>query len=263
MKKILLLCAVVVALLSLTLAGCSGGVPQADYDALLEQLAQAHAENAALADVESSYQQALADNEELTRQLNDLKAQYELTGLSPAEMAEKIVQNYHATHTYSKTDMFICSDMSSEVWNMLKAVGIDAVIVIGNPDVAVADILQSNHAWVLADVGNGDKLALETTGGFVVPRAENANYYRGWTFSSPTNLKSNNDLIREYNLRVGFRNLLADEVNTAMGLYNNSTNQVEADKYMLLYTTLKDFKDAQEAILLQLKAQIDGLASIL
>jgi hypothetical protein len=59
---------------------------------------------------------------------------------------------------------------------------------------------------------------------------------------------------------VSWVNLLVAEVNTAMGLYNNSSNQADADKYLELYNKLKQLKDAQAAILLQIKAQIDGLA---
>ena len=226
-----------------TSTGSTGGVSQADYDNIKNQLTQAQNSNA-----------------DLQKQIDALKAQYQLTGLTTAQIVEKVIQNYHATHVYSKTDMFICGDMSSEVWNELKALGISSVIVIGNKDNSITDILQSDHAWVLADVGNGKKLALETTGGFVVTQESNPLYYRGWYFSSPTDLKNNNEWIREYNVRVAFRNSLNNEVNNAMTLYNNSANQAEADKYMLLYNELKELRTAQETILLQLKVQIDGLA---
>jgi len=274
-KKIILVFVTVVLLLSVILTGCSSGsgIAQADYDNVKAQLADVQSK---LTKAQADLAAALADNTagdalktaqatitDLQKQLADLKAQYEWAGLTPAQIAEKLIQNYHATHVYTKTDMFICGDMSSEVWNMLKAQGISAVIVIGNKDATISDILQSNHAWVLADVGGGQKLALETTAGIVIKQSDNPLYYRGWTFSSPADITANNDLIKEHNLRVSFRNLLAAEMNTAIGLYNNSTNQAEADKYLTLYDKLKALKDAEETIINQLKAQIDGLATTL
>jgi hypothetical protein len=93
-------------------------------------------------------------------------------------------------------------------------------------------------------------------------QAEHPLYYHGWYFSSPTDLKANNDLIKEYNVRVIFRNTLAAETNSAMALYNsNLDDPTQADKYMVLYTKLKQLKDNQETILNQLKVQIDSLAT--
>lgn len=269
MKKALMIIISLTLLLSIVLTGCSSGVSQADYDALLAQLADARtqlndlqADLSEVNDAKAASEAALQNQiDELSRQMEDLKVRYEWIGLSTAEIAEKIVQNYNATHVYSQIDLFVCSDMASEVWNMLKAKGIASVIVIGNKDMPITDIMQSNHAWVLADIGDGQKLALETTGGFSVSRDKNPLYYRGWTFASPSDLKKNNDLRKEHDLRVGFRNLLAAEVNNAMNLYNNSGSQVEADKYFELYNKLKELKDAQETIINQLKVQITELAA--
>ena len=83
-------------------------------------------------------------------------------------------------------------------------------------DTAITDILQSDHAWVLATVAPGEYLALETTGGYVVKKSENPLYYRGWSFNSPADLKSHNDMVKEYNTRVGFRNQLNTEANKAL-----------------------------------------------
>jgi hypothetical protein len=272
-QKILVVIATIILLLSITLSGCSGGstvtvtntttatttttlttgVSQADYDGLQTQLTKAQADKAA---AQTSLQAAEA-------QIAALKAQYEFTGGTLADIAKRLVANYHATHVYSITDYFICGDMASEVWNMLKAQGISSVIVIGNVDNAIGDILQSNHAWVLATVDNGDKLALETTAGVAYKKAEKPLYYHGWTFNSPTDLKAINELKREYNVRVEFRNLLATETNAAASLYNNASNQEEADKYLTLYNKLLELKNNQETKLLQLQTQINGLATIL
>ena len=273
-QKIFIVLATLVLLLSITVSGCSAGstvtvtntttitttastgVSQADYDNLQSRYTDANHEIAVAQD-ELGVSEGAVDS--LEAQLAALKAKYEFTGDTLTQTATLLVANYHATHVYSTIDYFICGDMASEVWNMLKAQGISAVIVVGNVDSAITDILQSNHAWVLATVDNGARLALETTAGTTVSQSENALYYHGWTFKSPTDLKAINDLKREYNVRVGFRNLLANEVNNAADLYNDTGN----DKYLTLYDKLKELKDGQEAILLQLKAQIDGLATVL
>jgi hypothetical protein len=278
MKKTLLI--IIIAAFFL-FTGCqSSGVSQSDYDALNAQLADAQSQ---LADAQNQisslnsqvdadkaaiqakddklayYESRVAD---LQTQLAELQAQYDLTGATPAETAQKIVAYYHETHVYSAYDLFVCSDMAAEVWNMLKAAGISSIIVVGNVDSAIGDILLSNHAWVLAEVDPAQYLALETTAGFTVTESENPLYYRGWSFASPADLKSYNDLIQEYNTRVGFRNLLAQEANEAASLHNDAATQAEADKWLALYNELQELLADQEAALNALMAQINILASI-
>ncbi len=132
---------------------------------------------------------------------------------------------------------------------MLKAAGVSSVVVVGNKDNPITDILQSNHAWVLAEVGPGQYLALETTGGFTVTASQNPLYYRGWSFASPADLKSYNDLVKEYNTRVGFRNNLNDEA-------NNTSDPAVFDKLTAL-------RLEQENTLNDIKAEIASLASVL
>ena len=179
-QKIFIVLATLVLLLSITVSGCSAGstvtvtntttitttastgVSQADYDNLQSRYTDANHEIAVAQD-ELGVSEGAVDS--LEAQLAALKAKYEFTGDTLTQTATLLVANYHATHVYSTIDYFICGDMASEVWNMLKAQGISAVIVVGSVDSAVTDILLSNHAWVLATVDNGAKLALETTGG--------------------------------------------------------------------------------------------------
>lgn len=280
MKKILFTLVAVILLLPLVFTGCqSGGVSQEKYDELNSSYQSALAQIEALnnqvsglnsqVDADSAaiqakdekiayYESRVAD---LQDQINALMVRYELTGDTPAETAAKIVKYYHETHVYSSYDLFICSDMAAEVWNMLKAVGISSIIAVGNVHTAISDILQSNHAWVLAEVAPGQYLALETTGGYSVPESEKPLYYRGWSFDSPAELKSYNDYVKEYNTRVGFRNLLATEANEAASLYNNASTQAEADKWLALYDKLIELKTDQEAVLNTLMAQINSLAS--
>jgi outer membrane murein-binding lipoprotein Lpp len=274
-KKILFtLIAAVILMLPLVFTGCQSGVPRADYDQVKSQLTeaqsqltQAQSDLAALQTVEDTVAAQLEDAQDeiadLESQVGALRAQYELAGATLAETAANIVRYYHQTHVYSAYDLFVCSDMATEVWNMLKAAGISSVIAVGSINTAIDDILQSNHAWVLAEVSPGQYLALETTGGFTVAESENPLYYRGWSFDSPADLKSYNDLIKEYNTTVDFRNLLADEVNQAIDLYNNSSNPTEADKWLALYNKLVELTDGQEAVLNGLMAQINTLAAVI
>ncbi|HUT67223.1 MAG TPA: hypothetical protein VMW86_01560 [Dehalococcoidales bacterium] len=268
-KRLLLAFVTAVFMLSFVLAGCqAGGIAQEVYDQAVAQLkeaqdklAEAQSKSTDLETVKSTIEAQLKDAQATIAQLQSQLSESGLTGATPEETAEKIVKYYHDTHVYSTYDLFICSDMAAEVWNMLKAQGISAVIVVGNIDSSISDILQSDHAWVLAEVAPGKKLALETTGGRVVPESQNALYYRGWTFDSPAKLKSHNNLFREYNTLIGVRNQIASEVNEAMDLHNNSTSPAEADKWLALYNKLVELKVAQEDRLNELMSEMKGLAT--
>jgi Skp family chaperone for outer membrane proteins len=279
MKKLALALTTVVIIFSFLLAGCEGGISQEVYDGVVAQLTRAKEEVAKLQDEAKEFQdeaqtwqeekeaiaaeieEAQAKVAQLEAQVSGLKEQFELVGATPSETAEKIVRYYHETHVYSTYDYFVCSDMASEVWNMLKAQGIDALIVVGNKDTAILDILESNHAWVLAEVAPGEYLALETTAGRVVQKSENPLYYRGWSFKSPRELKSHNELVREYNLRIGIHNDIVDEANAVLDEYNQATKQATADKLEAIYEKLVELVEAQEAELNEIASEIDGLAT--
>jgi predicted small secreted protein len=128
MKKTLAALMGIMLVLALLLTGCSGGIGQDVYDAVSEQLGN----------IQSLYDQAqssLSDKAEeidgLKSEIADLKALYELVGETNAETVANIARFYHETHQYSTTDLFVCGDMAAEVWNMLKAQGINAVVVVG------------------------------------------------------------------------------------------------------------------------------------
>ncbi|MFC2065530.1 hypothetical protein ACFLUO_00750 [Chloroflexota bacterium] len=277
--KVLLALITAVLLLSFALAGCAGGgIPQEQYDQLVAQLTKAEEQIAKLQDEARNLQApqdpqapnkaaaaelkaAQAKVAELQGQIDALRDQYELVGATPAETAANIVRFYHETHVYSTYDLFVCSDMSSEVWNMLKAQGIDAIIAVGNVETAIGDILQCNHAWVLAEVSPGQYLALETTGGYVVPEDEKKLYYRGWYFDSPADLKANNDLVKEYNIRIEIRNQIAAEDRKVVEEHNQATSQNTADKLMAVHQKLSGLIEAHETELNNIKSKIDGLAT--
>jgi len=215
-------------LLLLLLAGC-GGVPQEQHDSVKAQLVAALAQVARLQDeivglqdeikglevqhkdADAELKEALVQVAGLQSQISDLQEKYELVGNTPAETVEKIVRYYHETHTYSIQDFYVCSDMASDVWNMLAAQGINAVIQIGNIENRAAEITSCDHAWVLAEVAPGEYLALETTGGQVVLKSENPLYYQGWSFVNPRDFKQYQQLRREYNIIVGIINWLVLE----------------------------------------------------
>jgi hypothetical protein len=255
-------------LLSACQTGSSGGIPQAQYDQVSAQLADAQSK---LAQAQNDLAKAQADKaavdndlinakatvKDLQNQVNALKDQTTLTGATPAETAEKIVKYYHETHVYSTYDYFICGDMASEVWNMLKAQNISAVIVVGDAHNLISDILDSNHAWVLATVAPGEVLALETTAGRVVRKSENPYYYVGWTFNSPADLKANNDMRKEYNTRVAVRNNIAAEDRSVIEQYNKSPS----DKLEAVHNELVKLIQAQETELNNIKAKIAQLAT--
>ncbi len=265
-KRISLILLTITLMVSLILSGCQtgNGISQAQYDQLNAQLQQAQQQLAACdkeksdlqsqkSDADAQLKDARAQVSALQSQVAEVQAQLgesSLVGATPAETAAKIVKYYHDTHVYSTYDFFVCSDMASEVWNMLKAQGISAVIVVGDVHNLVSDILQSNHAWVLATVGSGEVLALETTAGRSVSKSENAYYYIGWSFKSPAELKANNDLRKEYNVRVEFRNQL-----------NNEANKALAENNYALYEKLVELRTAQETELNNIMSQINQLAT--
>jgi outer membrane murein-binding lipoprotein Lpp len=183
-SKFVLILTIIAVLLSCLFAGC--GISQEEYDRVSAQLTASQAQVV-----------------ELQNEIRELKEQYEIVGETPAETAENIVKRYHETHIYSKHDFFVCSDMAIDVWNMLKAQEIDALIQIGNTETGAKDITEADHAWVLAETSLGYYLALETTGGYVVYEEDNSLYYRGWSFDNPKEYKRFVELRQEYNTRIG------------------------------------------------------------
>jgi predicted nucleic acid-binding Zn-ribbon protein len=276
--KLALVLASVVILFSILPAGCEGitGEQNTGVDdqliaakeqitALQNEAQKLKAEKAAVAAQLQTAQDKIAGMEEqisgLESQVSGLKEQYELVGATKTETAENIVRYYHETHVYSSYDLFVCSDMASEVWNMLKAQGIDADIIVGNKDKVITDVLQSNHAWVRAEVAPGEYLALEATEGTAVPKSENALYYRGWSFDSPKELKRHNELVQEYNVMVDVINLTSDKAQEVAAELNKATNQTEAGKLKAVYDELMELINAQEAKMKDIRTELNSLAT--
>ncbi len=247
-------------------------MPPEQYDSVAAQLRDSQAEVTRLEnDIKRLEEQSKAAGAQLKAsqaevarlqgQVSGLKEQYELVGKTPAETAGKIVEYYHKTHIYSEYDYYVCSDMASDVWNMLKTQGIPAKIAVGDIDTPVSDIIQPDHAWVLAEVSPGNYLALETTGGFTVPRSTNPLYYRGWSFASPADLKSHNQLISEYNTRVGIMNQIVAQDREVVAKHNQATDPTTADKLRAVHDKLVEIMKQQENELNNTLAEINKLAT--
>ena len=290
-KKLLLLVITSLFLLSLVLTGCqSGGIAEETYDKLkaqYDEIAEKYQEAAdeigdiqqELPDIADELEAAVAENDELQAVIDELTDKYELVGDTPAETAAKIVKYYHETHIYDRADMFVCADMAAEVWNMLKAQGINALIMVGNLNAPIMEITQCDHSWVLAEVAPGEYLALETTGGIVVPRSENAQYYRGWNFETPAAEKDWQRLAREFNTRVEIVNSLNNEINTVIAEYNDGVNtynemigggyssaQIKTqeeliDQLRAIKDKLIEIKESMEEKLYNIQDQMEGLAT--
>lgn len=138
------------------------------------------------------------------------------------QISKEVVEEYHQTHSYYGNDIFVCSDMASGVWDMLKTRGVNAKIAIGNVDKDNAKLLESNHAWVLAETSPDTWLALETTGGYVVYSTDNPRYYKGWVFYTPKQLKEYLQLLTQYNDQLSKYNDATAQYNSLVSQYNQA-----------------------------------------
>lgn len=138
--------------------------------------------------------------------------------ISNEDIVEKIVSDYYNTHTYSKVDLFVCSDMSIDVWNLVKTKGINAKICAGNIEKNISNYKtreyfnEINHAWVIAETSPFRYVALEPTGGYLVwgenrsadeESVENGLYYEGFCFDNPAEFKRFIELREDYLIVCG------------------------------------------------------------
>jgi len=136
--------------------------------------------------------------------------------------------------------------MASDIWDMLKAQGINAKINVGNVDKDIKNITDANHVWVLAEVAPNQYLALEATGGYSVQKSGNPRYYVGWSFYNPKQLKNYLQLNKQ-------RNDAIDKYNTALSDYKAVVTQYN-NAGLLTRLTLKGQVD-DKALLLQQRTQ--------
>jgi uncharacterized membrane protein YvbJ len=172
-------------------------------------------------------------------------------------LCEQIVTEYSNSHTYSTDDVYDCDNMAQDVWNMLKAKGINARIAAGNfesagdsriangktvhksPDSGTLGEIEVpgsmynvsnsstidgfNHAWVLAEVSPGSWLAIECTGGYIVYSDEDEKYYQGLTFSNPKNYRSFLSLYRDWKIKALDYEAEMSYYNELIKPYNNAS----------------------------------------
>ena len=245
----------ITAFLVFLFIGC--GISQAEYDRVSAQ---------------SKASQAQVT--ELQRQINQLKEQNELVGKTATDTAANIVRHYHETHIYSSYDFFVCSDMALDVWDMVKAQGINAVIQIGNVETAAKDITEANHAWVLAEVSLGSYLALETTGGYAVWSKDNPLYYKGWSFDNPKEYKRFVELKQEYATLADIINGLISEAQKTSVQYENEQTQYQklVNEFNMTYTgrpvsleafNFRDKMEAQLAVVKEIEGRCNQLVELI
>lgn len=186
----------------------------------------------------------------------------------------QIVEDYHKIHTYSLYDYFVCADMAQDVWNIVETQGMQALLVAGNIKNPNADWKDYDHAWVIVETAPRQWIALETTGGFLVEKKENPNYYRGIFFENPKDLKTNMDLRRDHNNEIERFATIVSQYNTKVSEYNAGLDYYRslADSYNNKYVghnlTLAEYQeslrvkntlDSEQLKLVQLKAELDQL----
>jgi len=275
-SKAVLILMITAVLLSCLFVGC--GVPQEEYDKVNAQLGASQAQVTELQRKYSNVNTDLRDSEarvvELQSEIRGLKEQYEIVGETPIETAGNIVKWYHETHIYSKYDFFVCSDMALDVWNMLKAQGIDALIQIGNVETGAENITEANHAWVLAEASPGQYLALETTAGYLVWREDNPLYYQGWSFDNPREYKRFVELKQELNTLADISIGLAHQSDMASARYENELTQYQklVDEYRMRYVgrpvsleafNFRDKMEAQLAIAKEIEGRYNQLQDLI
>jgi len=254
-SKVILVLAIAVALLPCLFAGC--GIPQEEYERVNAELGASQAQVAELQD-----------------EIRELKEQSEIVGETPAETAENIVKRYYETHIYSEYDFYVCSDMALDVWNMLKAQGINALVQIGNVETGAENLPEVDHAWILAEISPGCYLALEATGGYVVREEDNPLYYQGWSFDNPRDYKSFIELRQEYYIRVSIIDQLTTESENTYEEYETEYDYYQelVDEFNEKYTgqpvssesqTFKDKIEAQLAIAKEKEGRYNQLTELI
>jgi hypothetical protein len=201
-------------------------------------------------------------------------------------LCEQIAADYCSSHTYSKDDVYDCDNMAQDIWNMLKAKGINARIAVGyiesadNSRIAdentvhkesdsgrlgqieipsrtygTANLLNSsaiesfNHAWVLAEVYPGSWLAIECTAGYTVYMDENENYYQGLTFSNPRNYRSFLSLYRDWKAKSLDYENERQYYNELIRSYNNASASKQTSMESGIKVAQRELYEKEKALL--------------
>jgi hypothetical protein len=211
------------------------------------------------------------------------------------QVCKQVVAEYYESHTYTQDDIYDCDNMAQDVWNMLKAKGINARIAVGDFELKDANriedkkpvnrnldsessglispynytcedtgILNSSmidnltHAWVLAEVAPGNWLAIECTGGYVVSSEEDGKYYCGLTFSNPKNYRSFLDLYSNWKKQIKDYDSERLYYNRLQNEYNNANYSEQVNMKRNLKAEEDRLRDKEEAFL-KADAEIQAL----
>lgn len=170
---------------------------------------------------------------------------------------EQIAKEYYETHKY-EIHVYDCDNMAQDVWNMLHAKGIKSQIVVGNIDIeGNYNIYQCDHAWILAEVAPGSNLAIECTNGRIVYREDNDNYYRGYLFDNPQELRDFQNKFEKYEIAkaeyVGYYNACKEYESE----FNNADYQKQQAMISGLYVAMSVLEEKEQKFLkteMELKA---------
>lgn len=132
---------------------------------------------------------------------------------------DNILKNYSGIQLAGEN--FLSSSQSTvDVFNELKAKGINAQIMVGNIEKNAVNFTELNHTWVLAEVAPSRFLALETAGGRIVYESENPLYYTGFSFNNSLDFENYVDLAVKYNSACERRDSLPAEISKCAGEYD-------------------------------------------
>ncbi|GEM_PF-4995542 len=169
-------------------------------------------------------------------------------------ISEEIVQKYHETHAKNGSDMLECGDMACDVWELLETEGIHAKIMIGRLDREVANISEADHAWVIAEIAPNKWLALDPT---EKQSATNPLYYIGWHFLTPTDFRTYEQLLAQFNnqsSKYGTERLkyqrMVEEYNNAGILAKIDMNDEVQTQKAIVEIRQEDMSDTLEKMLL-------------
>ena len=176
------------------------------------------------------------------------------------KLCAEILEEYHKNHTYIQGGVYECVEMATDVWNILKTRDIEAKVMVGNVEHDIGSLSEADHAWVIAEISPGKELALECTGGFVVPPNTNRRYYSGHPFTNPRDLRDYQNLARDYNEKVSKAKSAAADYNELVDRYNQAywyAKQSLEGELRLKKAVL----DERSADVAEVKQKLDALVS--
>jgi hypothetical protein len=163
----------------------------------------------------------------------------------------KIVALYHTNHVYIGEDtgysenIFVCGDMACDVWDMVTRQGMRAAIAVGNTS-GWTERVPPNHAWVMAEIEPRTWLALEVTGGYVVPLSVNQNYYHpNFYFRTPHNYHAALSMIQDFVTTLNKENGARREYNEIVTQLNSGGDEIPLKVRLIQQKAVIEHLDAE------------------